>query len=104
MTCYSALAWLRLGQKVRGRKLLQALLDHARRLARAPARLDYFATSLPSMLLFVDDPASRQYTQSLFLEAQARLGLGQTTTARRLVSQILRRNPAHADACDLLSD
>ena len=104
MTYYSALAWQRLGQKARARKLLLALLAHARRLARTPAQIDYFATSLPTMLLFTDDLAARQQTAALFLEAQARLGLGQGTAARRLLRQVLRRDPAHAGARDLLSD
>jgi tetratricopeptide (TPR) repeat protein len=103
MTYYSALAWQRLGQKARAAKLLRALLGHARRLAKAPAETDYFATSLPTMLLFTDDLAARQRTTALFLEAQARLGLGQTTAAHRLLRHVLRRDPAHAAAQDLLT-
>ena len=37
------------------------------------------------MLLFDDDLQARQQTTALFLEAQARLGLGQTAAARRLL-------------------
>jgi tetratricopeptide (TPR) repeat protein len=103
MTYYSALAWQRLGQKARATKLLRALLGHARKLARTPAAIDYFATSLPTMLLFNDDLTARQRTTALFLEAQARLGLGQTAAARKLLRQVLRRDPAHAAAHDLLT-
>ncbi|MDI1249323.1 MAG: DUF5107 domain-containing protein [Lacunisphaera sp.] len=103
MTYYSALAWQRLGQKARAAKLLRALLGHARKLARTPAAIDYFATSLPTMLLFNDDLTARQRTTALFLEAQARLGLGQTAAAKKLLRQVLRRDPAHAAAQDLLA-
>lgn len=104
MTYYSALARQRLGQKARAAKLLRALLRHARQLAQAPAAIDYFATSLPTMLLFHDDLAARQRTTALFLEAQARLGLGQAAAANKLLHQVLRRDPSHPGAHDLLAD
>ena len=40
--------------------LLERLLEHAQALAESQARVDYFATSLPTMLLFHDDPQERQ--------------------------------------------
>jgi hypothetical protein len=103
MTYYSALAWQRLGQKAKATKLLRGLLAYARQLAKTPARIDYFATSLPTMLLFDDDLQAGQTTAALFLEAQAQLGLGQTTPARRLLRTVLRREPSHAHARDLLA-
>ena len=102
MTYYSALALQRLGRASAARRLLRQLLRHARALARAPATIDYFATSLPTMLLFDDDLGARQQTTALFLEAHARLGLGQAAAARRLLRQVLRRDPNHAHATDLL--
>jgi tetratricopeptide (TPR) repeat protein len=101
MTYYSALAWERLGLRARARKLFKQLLDHARRLRRTRARVDYFATSLPTMLLFDDDLQFRQETASMFLEAQACLGLGQTGKARTLLRAVLRRDPNHPLAADL---
>jgi len=103
-TYFSALAWRRLGRTARARRLLRGLLGHARRLARTPARIDYFATSLPTMLLFDDDLPARRITTALVLEAQARLGLGQRTAAQRLLARILRRDPSHALAADLAAD
>ena len=103
MTYYSALALARLGRKEKSRQLFRALLAYAQALARSPAVIDYFATSLPTMLLFDDDLPARQTTTALFLEAQARLGLGQRADARRLLRQVLRRDPSHALAHDLAS-
>jgi len=103
MTYYSARALQRLGRKAEARRLLRTLLAGARRLAKTPATIDYFATSLPTMLLFDDDLPARQRTAALFLEAQARLGLGQTAAARRLLRMVLQRDPNHALAADLLS-
>ncbi|MBM3874491.1 MAG: DUF5107 domain-containing protein [Verrucomicrobia bacterium] len=103
LTYYTALAQRRLGQTARAERLLHSLLAHARRLAAAPATIDYFATSLPTMLLFSDDLPRRQRTTALFLEAQARFGLGERPVARRLLRQVLTRDPGHAPAADFPS-
>ncbi len=101
MTFYSALALEKLGRKAEAKKLLLDLLAHARALQKAPAQIDYFATSLPAMLLFEDDLPFRQETAALFLQAQARLGLGQKAAAKALLRKVLRRDPSHAPAADL---
>jgi tetratricopeptide (TPR) repeat protein len=103
MTCYSARALEKLGRKAEARKLLRGLLAYAQQLAKAPAKIDYFATSLPTMLLFDDDLSARQHTTALFLEAQARLGLGQNTAAQHLLRTVLQRDPNHPLATDLLA-
>ena len=101
MTYYSALAWERLGQKAKARKLLRDLLAYARQLQQARATIDYFATSLPTLLLYDDDLQHRQETTALFLQAQAQLGLGCRAQARALLRKVLRRDPSHALAADL---
>jgi hypothetical protein len=83
------------------KKLLRALLNHARQLGKAKAKIDYFATSLPAMLLFDDDIQFRQETTALFLQAQAYLGLGKKAAAKRLLAAVLQRDPNHAPALDL---
>ena len=101
MTYWSARACEKLGRRVEARRLFRALLAHARQLAQTRATIDYFATSLPTMLLFDDDPQARQLTMARFLEAQARVGLGELAAARRLLRDVLRRDPSHAFAADL---
>ncbi|MCO5053902.1 MAG: DUF5107 domain-containing protein [Verrucomicrobiae bacterium] len=102
MTYYSAQSWEKLGQHRKARKLLQALLAYAQQLQKTRAKIDYFATSLPTMLLFDDDLQFRQETTALFLQAQAHLGLGRKTKARTLLQTVLRRDPNHALASDFL--
>ena len=103
MTCYSALSWEKLGHKAKAKKLFHDLLAHAKKLQTTKARIDYFATSLPTMLLFDDDLQFRQETTALFLQAQARMGLGKKSSAKKLLSQVLKRDPNHALATDLMS-
>jgi tetratricopeptide (TPR) repeat protein len=102
MTFYSALSLKALGRKTKAQKLLLGLLAYAQQLKRSKARLDYFATSLPALLLFDDDLQFRQQTTALFLQAQAHLGLGRRTRAIALLRTVLERDPSHALAADLL--
>ncbi len=101
MTYYTALACEKLGQKEKAKQLLRNLLAYALRLRKSEAKIDYFATSLPTMLLFDDDLQFRQDTTALFLQALARLGLGQAAKANILLTKVLRRDPNHAPATDL---
>jgi hypothetical protein len=99
---YAALSLKRLGQPEAARSLLQALLAYARDLAGSEAKIDYFATSLPTMLLFDDDIQLRRLETAEFLEAQAQAGLGRRQEARDKLASVLARNPNHALADDFL--
>ncbi|WP_111765945.1 DUF5107 domain-containing protein [Nakamurella deserti] len=72
MTFYSALACLRLGERDRAAALTGALDAYRRDLVDTPPVVDYFATSLPSLLLFVQDPELRQQAAVALLTAQVR--------------------------------
>ncbi|MBS1792778.1 MAG: tetratricopeptide repeat protein [Acidobacteria bacterium] len=101
MTYYSALALGRLDAADEAAALLGELCEDAvRAAAAADDRIDYFATSLPSMLLFDDDLAARRRTAAMFIEAQARFGLGETEAAAKLLRAVLEREPDHAAAAD----
>ena len=102
MTYYSALSLMRLGKKATASKLLGDLLAYARRLGKQRAKIDYFATSLPTMLLFNEDIQSVQTTHALLLEAQALLGLGRKAEGRKRLHAVLARDPSHALAEDLV--
>lgn len=100
----AALALRHLGRGAAADRLLRALREHARALAAAPATLDYFATSLPTLLLFNDDLTARQRQRARVLEAQALLGLGRIAAGRACLRAVLRRDPGHGLAADLLAE
>lgn len=104
MTFYSALSLEKLGRHAETKKLFRELLIYAQKLQKSEAKIDYFATSLPTMLLFEDDLQYRQETTALFLQAQAHLGLGKKSAARKLLATVLKRDPNHALAADLWSE
>ncbi|WP_202795991.1 DUF5107 domain-containing protein [Opitutus terrae] len=101
LTVYAALAQRRLGQKARARKLLRALLCYAQELAKTPGGIGFFATSMPTDVLR-EDAAARRELHALCLEASARLALGQHSRGIGLLRRVLRRDPSHAAAMDLL--
>jgi len=102
-TYYSAVSREKLGQRAKAKQLFRDLLAYARKLEKEPAKIDYFATSLPTMLLFDDALQFRQQTTALFLQAQAHLGLGRRTGARAMLQTVLHRDPNHAVAADFLN-
>ncbi|MBC8094290.1 MAG: DUF5107 domain-containing protein, partial [Akkermansiaceae bacterium] len=103
MTFYSARALERLGKKTEAKALWRALSGYARQLQKSRAKIDYFATSLPAMLLFDDDIQFRQESMAQFLQAQAQLGLGKLAKSKSLLAAVLRRDPSHALAHDFLA-
>jgi tetratricopeptide (TPR) repeat protein len=104
MTHWSAMAMRQLGQEEAAKTLFEAILAHAERLEREEPKIDYFATSLPAMLLFKDDLKKRQQIEALFLRAQAKLGLGNVAEAERLLGDVLALDGNHAGATDLLAE
>ncbi len=102
MTCYSALSLERLGKKTAAQKLYRQLHAYARALEKTPAKIDYFATSLPTMLLFDDDLQLRQTHAASVMLAQADYGLGRKAIAQKRLRSILQQDPAHPIAADFL--
>lgn len=103
MTYYSALAMKQLGQVEEAGELLKSLKKYAEDLMTQKAKIDYFATSLPNMLLFDEDLDESQQTRASFLKAQACYGLGDTAQALDLCQNIVKGDPSHALACDFLT-
>lgn len=91
----------RLGLHDEATLLFERILSYAQTLAQTTPAIDYFATSLSTMLLFEGDLAARNRTEAAFLQAQALLGLGKTQEAEALLARILEEDSNHAGAHDL---
>jgi tetratricopeptide (TPR) repeat protein len=103
MSYYNALALRQLGRASQAEELLRSLLAYAEALAGQVARIDYFATSLPTMLLFEDDLQKRNTVTSTFLCAHAWLGLGNSAKALELLHEVMVLDRNHSGAADLLA-
>ena len=102
MSYWSAMSLRRLGREEDARALLREIYDHAVKLNEQTPSIDYFATSLPAMLLFDEDLKQRQTVTACFLRAQALLGLGERQRAAALLDDVLKVDRSHSGAIDLL--
>jgi tetratricopeptide (TPR) repeat protein len=101
-TYWSALALRRLGREDEARSLFEHIRDYAHALDCQTPKIDYFATSLPAMLLFDEDLKRRQTITARFLEAQALLGLGNERAGLDLLTEVCNMDNSYAAAIDLL--
>lgn len=101
MTFWSGLALVRLEQKKEAASVFQHIYDHSLELEATEPKVDYFATSLPAMLLFRDDLNRRNRIYSLFLRAQAAAGLGRLEECKQHLKQVLEMDCNHNGAADL---
>lgn len=102
MTFWTLQALQRLGRRDEAAALFQRIYDYSIELENTQPKIDYFATSLPAMLLFTEDLALRNRIQSMFLRAQAFAGLSRTREAQYLLKEVLDLDVSHAGASDLL--
>ncbi|HEX3437281.1 MAG TPA: DUF5107 domain-containing protein, partial [Pseudacidobacterium sp.] len=101
-TYWSAMALRKLGRADEARALFQAIFDYAAALEKQTPKIDYFATSLPTMLLFEEDLDERQKITALFLRAQALLGLGKQVEGLALLHDVRQKDHSHTGAIDML--
>jgi tetratricopeptide (TPR) repeat protein len=95
---YRVLALRRLGRNEEAHAELQRLHSYALSRRRQEPVVDYFATSLPNLLLFEDDPYWRNLVDSLTLEAFAMLGMGKLDRAEMLFQQVYALDTSNHDA------
>ena len=107
VTAHSPLSWFRglslraLGREEEAAILFRDLLAFAASRIGQPARIDYFATSLPNLLVFEEDLQQRRDAEHRLLAALARHGLGDFGEAARLLDEVLAFNRADQRALDL---
>lgn len=101
-TFWSALSLRKLGSEADARELLKNTKVYAESLETAVPAIDYFATSLPTMLLFERDLAKVNRVAALYLFAQVAAGLHRVDEARRLLGKLLAEDNSHLGAVDLL--
>ena len=102
MSYWSALALRKLGREAEAVAMFERILQYGTALESETPKIDYFATSLPTMLLFDEDLQKRQTIQATFLRAQALFGLGRDDEARAAIEAVRSMDHAHAPTRDLL--
>ncbi|HPJ77157.1 MAG TPA: DUF5107 domain-containing protein [Prolixibacteraceae bacterium] len=95
---YQGLALLRLGRTSLARKRFQQLIEYGDTHLNDTIHIDYFAVSLPDILIWDDDLNARNRQMCLYLKALGQLGLGNKEEAINLLSEVLRNNLYHKGA------
>ena len=92
-TYFAVLAARRLGDDALADALVRGLTEHTAELDRTPAVIDYFATSLPALLLFDDDPQRHRDRTVHLLSAQLAVLGGNEPDALRHLRAVLDDDP-----------
>jgi tetratricopeptide (TPR) repeat protein len=94
LSYYRGLSLRELGRESEANAVFQSLRDFASARLGEVARIDYFATSLPNLLVFDEDLQARRDAENHLLLALAELGLGNSAAARGHMEQVLAFNRA----------
>jgi tetratricopeptide (TPR) repeat protein len=103
-TYFSALSLAALGRKAEADKLIAELRAYAEEVLVTEAKIDYFATSLPTMLLFEDDLQMRRTVSAHVMLAEAAIASGDAAGGRQHLTKVLSLDPNHALAADLMAE
>ncbi len=101
ITLYQIFSLQRLNRHSQAADLIKEVTAYADNLLTSTARIDYFATSLPTLLLFDIDLQAEQTQKAMYLKAQMLMASGRYDAAITELTDILRQNPAHSGANDL---
>lgn len=100
-TASSLWALRRLGRDAEADERTRHLADQVAAWRQQAAKVDFFATSLPSMLLFAEDLTTSRDRRATLIEAQLAHLVGDTDTARRKLDAVLAATPDDPIATDL---
>lgn len=98
MSYYAALSLDALGRKAEAAGLLGEMRTFAEGQIQEHINIDYFATSLPNLLLFDYDLQKRNRIDCLFLLALSELGMRDHDHATELLNEVLILDCNHLSA------
>ncbi len=96
MSFFSAVAATRLSDETAATALRNGLAEYVEELAQQTPSIDYFATSLPATLIFMDDLEARQSRLVRTLRAQLALLDRRLDTALELLARLQEEDPGDA--------
>ena len=101
LSYYRGLSLRELGREAEAAGLFGALRAFAEAHLGLSAKIDYFATSLPNLLVFEEDLSARRDAENHLLAALAAHGLGDPATAARHLERTQANSCADQRAADL---
>jgi len=95
---YQGLAWDKLGDNEAAKKIFNNLLNYGITHQNDEVLIDYFAVSLPDLLVFEDDLVKRNYNHCKYIAGLGHLGLNQMQEAESAFKEVLANDVMHFGA------
>jgi len=95
---YQALAWLKLNDPDKAAAIFRQFIRFGQQHMDDRITIDYFAVSLPDMLVFDTDLNHRNKTHCTYLIGLGHLGLGEESTGRKYLDEVLQLDMNHQGA------
>lgn len=95
---YQGLAWIKLDEVEKARGIFTTLIDYGKAHFHQTVKIDYFAVSLPNLLIFEDDLDVRNKTHCHYLAGLGYLGLNQLADAEQEFALALKNEAMHFGA------
>ena len=100
---YQALAWIKLGESANAKSIFNKLISFGEKHMNDEIRIDYFAVSLPDMLVFDIDLNERNKQHCNYLIGLGNIGLGNYEKSKSYLELVLKNNINHQGAATYLS-
>jgi tetratricopeptide (TPR) repeat protein len=95
---YQGLAWNTLAEKEKASRIFTRLVEYGQIHLQDVMKIDYFAVSLPDLLIFEDDLHVRNQTHCYYMMGLGYLGLNKTEEARAYLKKALHHDAMHFGA------
>lgn len=95
---YQGLALKKLGKTAEAAKKFQKLIDYASVHENDHIRIDFFAVSLPDLMIFDDDLDTKNKIHCYYLAGLGHLGLGHFSEAKQYLGKVINMDPSHLGA------
>ena len=95
---YQGLAWLKLGHPKKAEKIFHRLIEFADQHINDEIKIDYFAVSLPDLLVFDTDLNEKNRNHCNYLKGLGELGLQNYTSSANYLNKVILRDANHVGA------
>jgi tetratricopeptide (TPR) repeat protein len=95
---YQGLAWIKLQQKERADAIFKRFIRFGDEHLHDHIQIDYFAVSLPDLLVFEQPPDLKNRLHCLYMIGLGHLGLGNFATAEYYLNEVLKNDLYHPGA------
>jgi len=95
---YQGLALEKTDESSKARRIFEGLLEYGRDHLDDKVKIDYFAVSLPDLLIFEDDGTARHQAHCYYMMGLGHLGLGNKEEAAACLEKVLEKDNMHFGA------